>query len=85
MTCPWGLLAWPRSGRMLPLEPRSPRECCFGFGMSTPSKRTISEANYEICLRYYAGLYASWFFHMARVIAAILRAMVSVARFGLVP
>jgi hypothetical protein len=43
------------------------------------------ETGYELCLRCFVGSYLSLLFHIERAMAAILRAIVSFAKFGFVP
>ena len=70
---------------MLTLEPfsswdRIPTETACSF-VTEPAATT----SYAFSLRCFSGAYPSSVFHMARTIAAIFRASVTLARLGLVP
>jgi hypothetical protein len=83
ITYKWGLhRVGPGITWMLPLEPFSPRTpAAASTDVSMSFDADSREASY--CVRYLSGLYVSFLFHMARVIAAIFRAMVNLARLGL--
>ena len=52
-----------------------------------PRNRGVAYASRSVSIdrRYCSGLYSSWFFHMRKTVAAMVRARVSLARLGLVP
>jgi hypothetical protein len=76
----------PRFGRILTLELYSSLGTAPGieplFSRIDDSTR---ETSLYFCLRCFVGSYFSFFFHIERAMAAILRAIVSLARFGFVP
>jgi hypothetical protein len=65
---------------MLSLEPVSMRNTEFPSSLADPSAYGSSATTF---CRF--GSYTSWCFHIDKTIAAMRRASVSLARFGLVP
>ncbi len=85
---PWGLqnrgpgpvIIW-----ILTLETFSSPDIVPTIIGSFQSNTSALETSYVFCLQCFVASYSSPFFHIEMVIAAILRAIVSFARFGLVP
>ena len=69
---------------MLSLEPCSP-SMVSNVDLVLPDGRPIYEARLSFCFLCLLGSYSSPVFQTASKMAAMRRAMVSLARFGLVP
>ena len=70
---------------MLTLEPCSSPGTAPSISLRLGTGVSTRETSYEPCLRCFVESYFSLLFHIERAMAASLRAIVSFAKFGLVP
>ncbi len=86
---PWGLQdEFPGPGRswILTSEPVSPlRSWTTAIGSSEADALAYESRSVSLGRRTFSGWYSSSSFHIRRTVAAIFRASVSFARFGLIP